>query len=538
MSGPVSFVLHHPYLVLFGVVLAEQLGLPVPAMPFLLGAGALVGMNKLHPVSALACAVLASLLADLAWYEAGRRRGVLDPEAPVPHLPRARFLRAPHRERLREAGRAHAALREVPPWPQHRGPAHGGHDRHAPLPVPALGRPGRPPLGGGLLPRGPRLRRPDRARRRARCRLRRPPRGGRSSPSSPSGSSTSTPSGSGSSAASGSPASRPEELKQRMDAGEDIVVVDLRAPSTSSSSPRGSREPFASPPTTSRRGTTRSRATVTWCSTALDPTRPRAPGWRSCSSSAASCGCGRCSAASPPGRASPSPSKADPDARAFGRGLESPHGPVPVARRRSPPCSSAGHRPDGRGAGDVGGPRQEAGRLRVGNILMIGSSGSGKTTLMRAVEAILAADPGARRALDRRCASTPTCSARRPSWASPGEALLLPPARARAPAARARDAPWRAARAGEPRPRVRRRGGQDPQPRRRARSNVAGIRAQEALLTLIENEAVPFTLPDWAGGNDHQRRLERPAVRLRRRLRGPLRRGLPPGDRGPGQGRA
>ncbi|HVQ30281.1 MAG TPA: VTT domain-containing protein [Vicinamibacteria bacterium] len=75
MSGPVSFVLHHPYLVLFGVVLAEQLGLPVPATPFLLGAGALVGMNKLHPVSALACAVLASLLADLTWYEAGRRRG-------------------------------------------------------------------------------------------------------------------------------------------------------------------------------------------------------------------------------------------------------------------------------------------------------------------------------------------------------------------------------------------------------------------------------------------------------------------------------
>jgi ATP-dependent Clp protease ATP-binding subunit ClpX len=30
--------------------------------------------------------------------------------------------------------------------------------------------------------------------------------------------------------------------------------------------------------------------------------------------------------------------------------------------------------------------------------------------------------------------------------------------------------------------------------------NVSGIRAQEALLTLIENEAVPYTLPDWAGG--------------------------------------
>jgi ATP-dependent Clp protease ATP-binding subunit ClpX len=31
--------------------------------------------------------------------------------------------------------------------------------------------------------------------------------------------------------------------------------------------------------------------------------------------------------------------------------------------------------------------------------------------------------------------------------------------------------------------------------------NVAGIRAQEALLTLIENESVPFTLPEWAGGH-------------------------------------
>jgi len=35
---------------------------------------------------------------------------------------------------------------------------------------------------------------------------------------------------------------------------------------------------------------------------------------------------------------------------------------------------------------------------------------------------------------------------------------------------------------------------------RRRPTSIAGIRAQEALLTLIENEAVPFRLPDWAGG--------------------------------------
>ena len=33
------------------------------------------------------------------------------------------------------------------------------------------------------------------------------------------------------------------------------------------------------------------------------------------------------------------------------------------------------------------------------------------------------------------------------------------------------------------------------------RPNITGIRAQEALLTLIENEAVAVTLPEWAGGD-------------------------------------
>lgn len=75
MNNTLSFVLHHPYLVLASVVLAEQLGLPVPAVPFLLGAGALAGMGKLSPSLALGLAVAASLCADLVWYEAGRRRG-------------------------------------------------------------------------------------------------------------------------------------------------------------------------------------------------------------------------------------------------------------------------------------------------------------------------------------------------------------------------------------------------------------------------------------------------------------------------------
>jgi membrane protein DedA with SNARE-associated domain len=70
-----GFLLHHPYSVLFAAVFAEQLGFPVPALPFLLGAGALAGMSMANPATALGSAILASLLADVVWFEAGRRRG-------------------------------------------------------------------------------------------------------------------------------------------------------------------------------------------------------------------------------------------------------------------------------------------------------------------------------------------------------------------------------------------------------------------------------------------------------------------------------
>ena len=60
--------------VVFINVLLQQLGLPVPAVPTLLLTGSLaLGAPQLG--AALAAAVLASLLADLAWYGAGRSFG-------------------------------------------------------------------------------------------------------------------------------------------------------------------------------------------------------------------------------------------------------------------------------------------------------------------------------------------------------------------------------------------------------------------------------------------------------------------------------
>ncbi|HYY05750.1 MAG TPA: VTT domain-containing protein [Candidatus Limnocylindria bacterium] len=63
------------YLVLFGFVFAEQVGLPIPAVPALLAAGALAGTGLINLPLALALATVASLLADLGWYALGRHRG-------------------------------------------------------------------------------------------------------------------------------------------------------------------------------------------------------------------------------------------------------------------------------------------------------------------------------------------------------------------------------------------------------------------------------------------------------------------------------
>jgi membrane protein DedA with SNARE-associated domain len=62
-------------LALFVWVLADQGGVPIPAVPVLLGAGALAGSGSLSAVMTLAVSVASALCADLTWYLLGRWRG-------------------------------------------------------------------------------------------------------------------------------------------------------------------------------------------------------------------------------------------------------------------------------------------------------------------------------------------------------------------------------------------------------------------------------------------------------------------------------
>ena len=75
MNDIVQFVLKHGYPILFAALFARQLGLPVPAPLFLLSAGALAAAGKLGLLAALGLAIIACVVGDLPWYEAGRRHG-------------------------------------------------------------------------------------------------------------------------------------------------------------------------------------------------------------------------------------------------------------------------------------------------------------------------------------------------------------------------------------------------------------------------------------------------------------------------------
>jgi len=127
-------------------------------------------------------------------------------------------------------------------------------------------------------------------------------------------------------------------------------------------------------------------------------------------------------------------------------------------------------------------------QLRVGNILMIGSSGSGKTTLMCAVEQPLAANPAfaLRSTVVRVHANVLGEEAEQ---GRPGEKLLrrlLERARQQlgpeAPVERLLEQASHGLVFVDEVDKIRSVVGGQP--------NVSGIRAQEALLTLIENEAV------------------------------------------------
>jgi len=61
MSETLEILSQYGYLVLFAFVLAEQIGLPIPAVPVLLGVGALTGAGRMSLALAFGAVLAASL---------------------------------------------------------------------------------------------------------------------------------------------------------------------------------------------------------------------------------------------------------------------------------------------------------------------------------------------------------------------------------------------------------------------------------------------------------------------------------------------
>jgi membrane protein DedA with SNARE-associated domain/rhodanese-related sulfurtransferase len=70
-----SVVGHYGLAIVFGNVFVEQIGIPIPAIPTLVVAGALAADGKLSAFAVFAVALLACVIADVTWYVAGRRYG-------------------------------------------------------------------------------------------------------------------------------------------------------------------------------------------------------------------------------------------------------------------------------------------------------------------------------------------------------------------------------------------------------------------------------------------------------------------------------
>ena len=75
MAPLTHYVMAYGLPLIFGIVLLEQLGAPIPALPVLLVAGALSVDGDLSAPHVLLVAVMASVIADALWFSLGRRQG-------------------------------------------------------------------------------------------------------------------------------------------------------------------------------------------------------------------------------------------------------------------------------------------------------------------------------------------------------------------------------------------------------------------------------------------------------------------------------
>jgi membrane protein DedA with SNARE-associated domain len=75
MTEEIAWLERYSVFIVPALAVVEQLGIPVPAVPALLATGALAASGRVNPWLVIAAIVLVTLPVDLVWHEVGRRRG-------------------------------------------------------------------------------------------------------------------------------------------------------------------------------------------------------------------------------------------------------------------------------------------------------------------------------------------------------------------------------------------------------------------------------------------------------------------------------
>ena len=76
MAELLQFVVRHGYMVVLAWVFVEQGGLPIPSSPLLLAAGALAGAHRMNLGTVILFATVGAVASDSVWYQLGRWNGV------------------------------------------------------------------------------------------------------------------------------------------------------------------------------------------------------------------------------------------------------------------------------------------------------------------------------------------------------------------------------------------------------------------------------------------------------------------------------
>nr|MDP9124978.1 sulfurtransferase [Pseudomonadota bacterium] len=75
MRDLIPLLIAHGALIVFLITLAARVGAPVPAAPLLVLAGGVATAGQMSLLACLVVSVVANVLGDAVWYQAGRWRG-------------------------------------------------------------------------------------------------------------------------------------------------------------------------------------------------------------------------------------------------------------------------------------------------------------------------------------------------------------------------------------------------------------------------------------------------------------------------------